>query len=254
MPAANRPPPKCTALAPAFDAGKTPSQLARQIADFQAKGIAIIGTSPQKAAGWRETESFDRDVGNRHSAWDWAGNDIRPYTDDLRTGLPSAALVEDLRALFTGEDFEAFFRGVLGCPVTVANVRLVKSVPHPGDGVGPQEWHRDGCPPGVIRGVLYLTDVDESNGPFQHKDESGSEHTVLGKTGDLLVFDAMRLLHRALPPIRNERKAIDLVFMPRLPGRELQIIVAGMNHWPVDPFFYSVPEDRTEIRKAMAPS
>jgi hypothetical protein len=58
--------------------------------------------------------------------------------------------------------------------------------PHSESAVGPQSWHHDGCPPGVFRGVLYLCDVDRDTGPFQYKDDKGT----LGKTGDLLVFDA----------------------------------------------------------------
>jgi hypothetical protein len=121
---------------------------------------------------------------------------------------------------------------------------LVRSFPHVTDGVGPQEWHRDGCPPGVIRGVFYLCDVDAETGPFQHKDSSGHEHTVCGKAGDLLIFDATRLLHRGSPPSHKIRSAIDLVFMPRMPDEEMQIMVVGMNHWPADPFFYKMPKER----------
>jgi hypothetical protein len=246
VPAANEPPRMCTALAPKFDPSTASGRFGRHIQAFQEHGIAVIPTGAEQAGRWRQMETIERDVGNRHSAWDWAGNAIAPYSDDLRTGVPSAALIGDLIRLFTGEDFEAFFRGVLGCPATIGNCRLVKSLPHSGEGVGPQSWHQDGCPPGVIRGVFYLTDVGEFSGPFQHKDASGAEHSVLGKAGDLLVFDAMRLPHRAMPPERDVRMAIDLVFMPRLPGQEFGILVAGMNHWPADPFFYRVPTDRTE--------
>jgi hypothetical protein len=246
--ATNEPPRNCTALAPRFVAEGSNLKLAANIAEFQESGITIIGCSSERAAFWRETEAFDRDVSNQHSSWDWAGNSIVPYSSALKTGVPSERLISDLKELFTGDDFEAFFRGVLGCPVTIGNCRLVKSLPHQGEGVGPQSWHRDGCPPGVIRGVLYLTDVDEKTGPFQYKDSTGKEHTVHGKTGDLLVFDAMRLLHRAMPPERNTRSAIDLVFMPRLPGQALDIVIAGMNHWPADPFNYSTPIDLSRSR------
>jgi hypothetical protein len=244
LPAANTPPAMCTAHAPAFDPTRASSQLAGKIAEFQQNGVTIIGTPPETAAMFRETERFDRDVGNRHSAWDWAGNSVAPYTEDLQTGLPSTALVDYLRRLFSAADFDAFFRGILGCPIKVANVRLVRSPPHLTEGVGPQEWHRDGCPAGVIRGVLYLCDVDQQTGPFQYLDASNREHTVLGRTGDLLVFDANRLLHRGSPPSHKTRSAIDLVFMPRLPGEEMTIMVVGMNHWPADPFFVRLPKER----------
>jgi hypothetical protein len=244
LPSVNAPPATCTAYAPKFDPLKTPTQLADNIVAFQQQGITIIGTNPEKAATWRETESFDRDVSNRHISWDWAGNDIKPYTSDLKAGLPSSALTEYLHALFSGGDFDAFFRGVLGCPAKVGNVRLVRSRPHGTEGIGPQEWHNDGCPAGVIRGVLYLCDVDEQTGPFQYKDAAGNAHTVLGRTGDLLVFDATRLMHRGSPPTHKTRSAIDLVFMPRMPDEEMKIMVVGMNHWPADPFFYRMPVEQ----------
>lgn len=245
--AANDPPRMCTMLAPRFHSSEMPGRIDRHILEFQGKGITIISTDAAKAAAWRVSEVFDRDVGNLHPSWDWAGNSVYPYSEALRTGLPSPSLIEDLRTLFTGSDFEAFFRGVLGCTATICNCRLVQSLPHSDAGVGPQSWHQDGCPPGVIRGVLYLTDVDERNGPFQYKDEAGGVQTVVGHTGDLLIFDAMRLRHRALPPTHNVRAAIDLVFMPRLPGQVFQIVVSGMNHWPADPFAYSIPKDRRAI-------
>jgi hypothetical protein len=245
LPSANTAPATCTAHAPKYDPLKTPTQLAANIVAFQQKGITVIGTNPEKAATWRETERFDRTVSNLHSAWDWAGNDVKSYTDDLRTGVPSAALVEYLHDLFSGGDFDAFFRGVLGCPAKVANVRLVRSQPHLATGIGPQGWHYDHCPAGVIRGVLYLCDVDEQTGPFQYKDESGQEHVVHGKAGDLLVFDATRLLHRGSPPTHKTRSALDLVFMPRMPDEDMQIMVVGRNHWPADPFFYKIPAERT---------
>ncbi|MGJ5243108.1 hypothetical protein ACQR14_36350, partial [Bradyrhizobium oligotrophicum] len=67
---------------------------------------------------------------------------------------------------------------------------------------------------------------------------------VLGKTGDLLVFDATRLPHRGSPPTHKTRSAIDMVFMPRMPDEEMTIMVVGMNHWPADPFFVKLPKER----------
>jgi hypothetical protein len=153
--------------------------------------------------------------------------------------------------LITSPYYDAFFKGVLGCSVSIGNCRLVKSLPHATMGVGPQSWHEDGCPPGIIRGVLYLTDVSEANGPFQYKDGNSQVHTVVGKMGDLLVFDAMRLPHRAMPPTEDVRTAIDLVFFPRLPGQHAQVIAAGMNHWPADPFAFDIPKDKSSNQRAV---
>jgi hypothetical protein len=248
-PAVNEPPRACNGLSDRYAAQRLSGWVAEKVTEFHNNGIAVLRTDTQQALHWSKTEAFDRDVSNLHSSWDWAGNSITPYGSVLQTGMPSQSLQDDLWTLFSQTDFDQFFRGVLGCAISVGNCRLVRSRPHSQTAIGPQSWHEDGCPPGIIRGVLYLTDVDESNGPFQYKDHKSSIHTVKGKAGDLLVFDAMRLSHRAMPPISKERMAIDLVFMPRLPGREMRIISAGMNHWPSDPFIFSTPTDKSEFRK-----
>jgi hypothetical protein len=245
-PSRNDPPRACNFLADGASWKSTSA--AQKIDEFHRNGIAVISTDPTLAAHWRQTEVFDRDVSNLHSSWDWAGNSVKPYGSVLQTGMPSHELKSGLLALITSSYFEEFFKGVLGCLVSIGNCRLVKSLPHSTLGVGPQSWHEDGCPAGILRGVLYLTDVSESNGPFQYKDKHSQVHTVLGKTGDLLIFDAMRLPHRAMPPTLGARMAIDLVFMPRLPGRNAELIAAGMNHWPADPFSYAIPTDKTAFR------
>jgi hypothetical protein len=245
-PAKNEPPRTCNFLA---DRGIRETDLATpKVNEFHKNGVVVLPTDPDRALHWRQTEIFDRDVSNVHSSWDWAGNSIKPYSSVLKTGMPSDGLKGELLELITSSYYEAFFNGVLGCSVSIGNCRLVKSLPHTATGVGPQSWHEDGCPPGIIRGVLYLTDVNEANGPFQYKDNNSQVHTVVGKTGDLLVFDAMRLPHRAMPPSQDMRMAIDLVFFPRLSGHNAQVIAAGMNHWPADPFAFDIPTDKSLIR------
>jgi hypothetical protein len=247
-PAKNEPPRVCN-----FLADKTHRQInfaTQKVDEFHQNGAVVLPTNPDRALHWRRTEKFDRDVSNLHSSWDWAGNSIKPYSSVLKTGMPSEGLKGELLELITSPYYEAFFKGVLGCSVSIGNCRLVKSLPHQTDGVGPQSWHEDGCPPGIIRGVLYLTDVSETSGPFQYKDSNSQVHTIVGNTGDLLVFDAMRLPHRAMPPTLETRMAIDLVFMPRLPGHNAQVIAAGMNHWPADPFAFDIPRDKSSVRLA----
>ena len=245
-PAKNEPPRFCNFLADK-DAGQA-GPASPKIMEFHQNGIVVLPTDPDRALHWQQTEIFDRDVSNMHSSWDWAGNSVKPYGSVLKTGIPSESLKGELLKLITSPYYDAFFNGVLGCSVSIGNCRLVKSLPHGAAGVGPQSWHEDGCPPGIVRGVLYLTDVSEANGPFQYKDGNSQVHTVVGKVGDLLVFDAMRLPHRAMPPTSNVRMAIDLVFFPRLPGRNAQAIAAGMNHWPADPFAFDIPTDKSSIR------
>jgi hypothetical protein len=245
-PAKNEPPRFCNFLANRLI--RRTDAATPKVMEFHQNGIVILRTDPDRALHWRQAEIFDRDVSNVHSSWDWAGNSVKPYSSVLKTGMPSESLKGELLKLITNSYYDAFFKGVLGCSVSIANCRLVKSLPHATTGVGPQSWHEDGCPPGIIRGVLYLTDVGEANGPFQYKDSNSQVHTVVGKVGDLLVFDAMRLPHRAMPPAQEVRMAIDLVFFPRLRGRDAQVIAAGMNHWPADPFAFDIPTDKSLIR------
>jgi hypothetical protein len=245
-PARNEPPRVCNFLAD--KANRQINFATQKVDEFHQNGAVVLPTDPDRALHWRRTETFDRDVSNLHSTWDWAGNSIKPYSSVLKTGMPSEGLKGELLKLITSPFYEAFFKGVLGCSVSIGNCRLVKSLPHKTDGVGPQSWHEDGCPPGILRGVLYLTDVSEASGPFQYKDSNSQVHTVVGNTGDLLVFDAMRLPHRAMPPTLEMRMAVDLVFMPRLPGHNAQVIAAGMNHWPADPFAFDIPRDKSTVR------
>lgn len=200
VPAANLPPPRCNDLAPTQSRPGLQRELAAHVDNLRGNGITVFKTDQANAARWLAQAQFDRDMTNLHSSWDWCGNSILSNNHVIRTSLPSDGLRQELRDLFSQESFDTFFREVLGCPITVANCRVWRSLPHPGGGQGPQSWHGDGCPAGILRGVLYLTDVSEDSGPFQYKDDAGKIHTVLGRAGDLLIFDAVRLLHRAMPP------------------------------------------------------
>jgi hypothetical protein len=178
-------------------------------------------------------------MANTHVRWDWTGEARRAYTTALRTAHLTPDFSRDLHALLTRPAVEEFFRGCLGCPATVLNCRPVRSLVHNKPGFGPQSWHGDGCPAGVIRGVLYLTDVDEDGGPFQYRTPAGEVRAVTGPAGSFLVFDANRLIHRGSPPKARERFAIDLVFQARMPGEPLRVLGASINSWPADPFVYS---------------
>jgi hypothetical protein len=219
--------------------------IAKRVEEFLENGITVFKTDPGAAQRRLVAEQFNRDMANTHASWSWCGNPLNSSNTVIRTGLPSEGLRADLRNLFNEERFDVFFREVLGCPITVANCRIWRSLPHSGDGQGPQSWHGDGCPVGILRGVLYLTQVDEDSGPFQYKDETGGVVTMTGGPGDLLIFDAVRLPHRAMPPKSSARSTIDLVFMPRMERQQLEVVSAGMNNWPSDPFFWGPPQINT---------
>ena len=213
LPNANDPPQICTQKADGKFPNSPYSWVTQATAKYREDGIVVVKNDRAAALRWKDSLTFDMDVGNRHSAWDWAGNSIAPYSTVIETAKPPAELLAELKSLFAQDDYEQFFRAIVGCPVTVVNCRPVRSLPHATDGVGPQSAHQDGCPPGVIRGVLYLTDVDENNGQRSNTWERTTlRRRFSGGVGDLLVFDAMRLKHRAMPPDKNVRMALDLGF------------------------------------------
>jgi hypothetical protein len=210
-------------------------------ATFRRAGICLINIPKSLLARWSNRLSFDQDVSNRNPSFQWAGNTIQPFSRTIRYAPPPEELMEDIRALFGNAAFESFFRLAHGCPIQILNCRPFQSLPHTEEGAGPQSFHRDGCPPGVIRGIVYLTDVGPESGPFEYKDAAtGAVQAVTAPAGTLLVFDANRLEHRARPPRKSARQALDLVFSPRLPNQEMRVVCAGMNNWPNDPMQISL--------------
>ncbi len=181
---------------------------------------------------------FDLDVGNRHRRLDWSGNPIQAFSPHLRTATPTPEVLREIHGIVHGEEVSRIVRSCLGCPFTLLNSRPVMSTPHADAGAGPQGLHRDGCPPGVIRALLYLTDVDDESGPFEYI-EGDALKAVTGPAGTFFVFEANQLVHRARPPAARERKVIDFVIAPLVPGNVPEVLFAGMNNWPVDPFEFS---------------
>jgi hypothetical protein len=221
---------------------------------FRADGLAVIQVDRALVEPWREMLDFSMNRSNAHVRWDWTGHARRANTTDLLTAALTEDFCRELHALMTGPAMEEFFTACLGCPATVLNCRPVRSLVHDKTGSGPQSWHGDGCPAGVIRGVLYLNDVDEGGGPFQYRGPGGEVHSVTGPAGSFLVFDANRLIHRGCPPTARERYAIDFVLQARWPGEPLRILNASTNSWPADPFVYSIagmtahPHDPRPVR------
>ena len=243
LPAVNQAPEISSRPSPISDERPDAGALSSYAREFQASGIVAIEAYPGLAARWRRQLSFDSDVGNRYPSWDWAGNPIAPYSGVMRSAKPTTDMVEDLRKLLSSKEFDSFFRAILGCPVFVANFRLFKSVAHCDDPVGPQSWHVDSSPAGVLRGLIYLSDVTLQSGPFQFIDTEGKERSMVAGAGTMLLFDANRLQHRAAPPEAHERIVADLIFLPRLPGMKMKVMVAGMNSWPADPYCVEEPQE-----------
>ena len=49
------------------------------------------------------------------------------------------------------------------------------------------KFHKDGDQPGSLKCLVYLSDVDESSGPFQYR-VKGKKHTVIGAEGETIFF------------------------------------------------------------------
>ena len=213
---------------------------ARAVRQFKAEWVCSIDLGRELAEKWKACLDFRLDLVNRHARLDWAGNGLAPYNLYIRTAEPSPDLLDDVRRYFSAEPFDRFFRDCFGCPVTFLNFRPFMSLPHEDKGIGPQSWHQDGCPPGVFRAVMYLTDVDADGGPFDYLDADKKRRSVTGSAGTFLVFDANRLLHRGSPPKARERKVLDIVIAPRLAEQPFAVLWTGLNNWPGNPFQYSV--------------
>ncbi|MBL4709711.1 MAG: phytanoyl-CoA dioxygenase family protein [Flavobacteriales bacterium] len=110
---------------------------------------------------------------------------------------------------------------------------MIYKAPNPGSGGG---WHRDRADQRQLKVLLYLTDVDEKNGPFQYFEGSHSPtsilqsvllqgfqynqnrykdeeierldqtymRTAIGKAGTLLLAD-VRGIHRGMPMLKGKR-------------------------------------------------
>ncbi len=183
---------------------------------------------------------FDQDCGNRLARADWFGNSVAPFSEQIMAAVPSQPVLDELYALMYGDAVAPLVSACASSDVRYLNCRPFQSLPHDGEGDGPQAYHQDGCPPGVIRAVMYLVDVDDDNGPFEYLDSKGLAHRILGPRGTLFVFDANRLLHRATPPRARLRRSVDFVIVPRTPNQPRCLVAAGSNNWPGDPTSFSI--------------
>jgi hypothetical protein len=187
---------------------------------------------------------FNLDVGNRHARLDWDGNTVAPFSDLLRAAEPSQEVLDILHGALYAPPIASLMQACMGGDVWYLNARPFQSLPHDGSGAGPQDYHHDGNPPHIIRAIIYLVDVDEDNGPFEYVDGNDHKHRVTGPKGTMFIFDANRLLHRAVPPRGRLRKSVDFVILPRTKSQPRSIIWAGINNWPGDPFHFSVNKMR----------
>lgn len=218
----------------ASDGGATQEPVQR----FHDQALCKFPVDPALVDAVRSDLTFDLDVANRHARLDWHGNPAHSFSDYLATQAPTRSQLENTYKILYETEVNDIVRNCLGFDFTIYNFRLVKSLPHVEKAFGPQAYHYDGCPPGLFRLIIYLTDVDEETGPFEYISDGEKKFlTAPANTG--FLFDANRLIHRGSPPKGKIREAMDFVIGPRPPGSPPQVIWSGMNNWPVDPFHYS---------------
>ena len=184
--------------------------------------------------------NFNLDIGNRHFRMDWHGNSIDSFSENLMTALPSDEVVKFLYNFFYFSDICHLIKSCIKSDFTIYNARPIYSKLHTSNASGPQDWHFDNCPPGLVRAILYLSDVDKESGCFEYKDKNEIIQSVEGDSGLFFLFNANKILHRGKPPISKERKALDFVIGPRIPNTDPLLINGGMNNWPVNPWFFSI--------------
>ena len=221
-------------------------------------GIAVFQMSAQERDSLtrlKERLTFSDDVGNKHTRYDWPGNSRIPYSIDMAAARFSHADVLAARDLLLRGPLKNTLSSILGFEYSIYNIRAFLSSVHSDSGKGPQGFHHDGTPPYLYRAVIYMSEVGDGDGPFEHLRYSLSDvrngkqlsavqlhaaQKVFGSLGSIILFDANVLLHRGSPPTRTHRYALDLSIGPTPSGSKNFIIAAGMNNWPCDPYCFSV--------------
>jgi hypothetical protein len=207
---------------------------------FHQTGICRLQLPTATAEALKVQMNFSQDVGNRHARMDWVGNTVKPFSDQMLASEPTQESLDVLYQTLYGPRVAPLMQRCMGGDVWYVNCRPLKSLPHTGEGSGPQAFHTDGAPPHVLRALLYLVDVDDENGPFEYVGPSGNPERVIGPKGTFFIFDANRLLHHAVPPRSRLRESIDFVILPRTKSQPRIVLWAGLNNWPSDPFHFSV--------------
>ena len=142
-------------------------------------------------------------------------------------------------------------RRLFGAKFSIINVRPVHSLPHEGGGVGQQGMHRDACPSGVFRALIYLSDVGVENGPFEYIPVGQTAPTqVTGRAGSAFFFDANAVTHRATPPRSGERWALDLIILVQPEGCTEVVDCRPGFTWPIDPYMFGVSDTCVPRMKA----
>ena len=184
---------------------------------------------------------FDLGIENYVPLYDWIGG--RGKSEDIHNKCCSFST--DTLSLIYQLIYADKPRSVIESIMSSKFVTLVRgrmSSPHTDKAAGSQSFHKDGNPPGILRGLIYLKDVDKYTGPFDIVLDPKAQRSTLvcGSSGTFVLFDAQRYYHRGSPPIKNTRYALDLVFIPCRTNTTPFVMHQSQNSWPVDPYSFDI--------------
>jgi hypothetical protein len=182
---------------------------------------------------------FDLSVANTAYRVDWCGNERSAYSQHIKLSLVDQAHMDKVYQLVYDTSLIELLSFSLGYDPCIYAYRPFRSNLHPDEEIGPQAFHHDGCPPGIFRLLIYLTDVDSGSGPFRYYRSDQSICEVTGSSGTAILFDANKLLHAAKPPRTGHRDSLDFCVGPRHLNNPRFVIHSRMNNWPTDPFCFS---------------
>lgn len=74
--------------------------------------------------------------------------------------------------------------------------------------------HKDGDIWTAIKCIIYLTDVDENNGPFSYLDKNSNLISVKGKKGTAIFFKSSELFHKGSNTLSGRRIALSFTSYP----------------------------------------
>lgn len=203
---------------------------------FARDGVVGVELGSEVAQSVRGALTFAFDISRRFVPTGWAGDQLEPAPRTLMDAEPSERLLRALAdALLGGRASDAIV-SCTGGTYTVQNARAFRSLLNENVFAGPipRQCVAGAAPPGVIRGVLYLTDAPPEERALRWlRDETGLAASGV-TAGTLILYDGRAA--RGTEPLGWHHECIDIVVVPRPAGEPARVVCAGLNaSWPLDP-------------------
>ena len=186
---------------------------------------------------------FSLDTHNGHVHLDWSGGSVTAWADFIRTARPTEAAMQALFQALYESPLSEIVRQRMGCDFAALSVRPFRVEPHPeAESTGPEQQHVDAAPPGVLRALVYLSDVAAGCGAFEYRAGVDQVVEIAGPAGTMILFDGNAVEHRWAPPRNRPFDVLDISLVPRHRRMNPCVIWSGMNSWPVDPYNFSTTD------------